>query len=101
MHIRTYIRRLGKFLQQRFSTKLNVNLFVGRWSKYVHLGLDIPLLRTRVSSELIAIIKDYEKENRDPKYLFILSRLIRTTKWKYDYIIFEIKDMYDSNQSQR
>ena len=57
-----------------------VSLFVSRRLKYVHLGLDIPLLSTRVSSELIAIIKDFKKENRDPKYLFIFRRLIHTTK---------------------
>ena len=56
MHIRTYVRRLETFLQQRFNKKLNIRLFVGRRSKCVHLGLDIPLLSTRVSSELIAII---------------------------------------------
>ena len=53
--------------------------------KYVHLGLDIPLLSTRISSELIATIKDFEKENRDPKYLFIFPRLIHTTKFKISF----------------
>ena len=93
MHIRTDIRPLEKFLQQRFNKKLNTSLFVSRISKYVHLGLDVPLLSTRVSSELIAIIKDFEKENRDPKHLFIFPRLMHATKWKYNYIIFEKKDM--------
>ena len=47
MHIRTYIRSLEMFLQQRFNKKLNISLFVRRRSKYVHLdlGLDIPLLQ--------------------------------------------------------
>ena len=59
----------------------------------VHLGLDIPLPSTRVYSELLEVLKDFKKENRDPKYLFIFPRLTHTTKWKYDYIIFEKKDM--------
>ena len=50
MHIRTYIRRLEKFLQQRFDKKLNIILFVSRRSKYVYLCLDIPLLSARDSS---------------------------------------------------
>ena len=66
-------------------------MFVHRRLKYVHLGLHIPLLSTRVFSELIAIIKDFEKENRDPKYLFIFRKLRHTTKFKYDYIITEKK----------
>ena len=80
MHIKTYIRRLEKFLQKRFNKQRNISLFVSRRSKYVHLGLDIPLLSTRDSSELIATIKDFEKENRYPKYLFIFPRLIQTKK---------------------
>ena len=91
MHIRIYIRRLKKFLQQRFKKKLSISLFVRRRLKYVHLGLHIPLLSTRLSSELITIIKDFEKENRDPKYLFIFPKLRHKTKFKYDYIILEKK----------
>ena len=74
MHIRTYVRRLETFLQQRFNKKLNIRLFVGRRSKCVHLGLDIPLLSTRVSSEFIAIIKDFEKRKKRSKiyiYFFL------------------------------
>ena len=58
--------------------------------KYVHLGLDIPLLSMSHYSE---VIKDFENKNRDPKYLFIFPRLTHATKWKCDYIIFEKKDM--------
>ena len=93
MHIGTYIRRLEKFLQQRFNEKLNISLFVSRRLKYVHSGLDIPSRSIRISSELIATIKDFEKENRDPKQLFIFPRLIHTTKFQYDYIILEKKDI--------
>ena len=83
MHIRTYVRRLETFLQQRFNKKLNIRLFVSRRSKCVNLGLDIPLLSTRVSSKLITIIKDFVKEKKVPKYISIFPRLIHTTKFKY------------------
>ena len=53
--------------------------------KYVHLGLDIPLLNTRISSELIATIKDFEKKNRDSKHLFTFPRLTHTTKFKISF----------------
>ena len=56
MHNRTYIRHLEKFLQRRFCKKLNISLLGSRISKYVHLGVDIPLLRTRVSSEFMPTI---------------------------------------------
>ena len=70
MQIRAYVRRLEKFLQQRFN-KLNLSLYVNRRSKYVHIELDIPLLSTRASSELVAIIKNFKRENKDPKYIFL------------------------------
>ena len=92
MHIRAYIRRLEKVLQQKFN-KLNIILFVSRRLKHIHLGLDIPLVSTRVSSELIRIIRNFQKENRNSKYYFAFSRLTHTTKWKYDNIIFEKKDI--------
>ena len=92
MQIRTYFRRFDKFLQQRLN-KINLSLYVNRRSKYVRMGLDIPLLSTRVSSELVAIIINFEKENRGLKYSFVFPRLIHTIKWKYDYIIFERKNI--------
>ena len=77
MHIRAYI--------SRSLINLFASLFVSRRSKYVHLGLDIPLLSTRVSSELIAVIRNLEIENRDSKYYFSFPRT-NTTKWKYNHI---------------
>ena len=68
MHIRTYIRRLEKFLQQRFNKKLNISLFVSRRSKYAHLDLDILLLSARVYSEFIATLK--KKIDTQNVYLF-------------------------------
>ena len=71
MHIRTYIRRLEKFLQQRFNKKLNISLFVSRRSKYAHLYLDILLLSTRVYSEFIATLK--KKIDTQNVYLFFID----------------------------
>ena len=74
MHIKIYIRCLEKFLQKRFNKQRNISLFVSRRLKYVHLGLDIPLLSTRDSSELIATIKDFEKKTDTQNiYLFFLD----------------------------
>ena len=84
MGIRIYVQRLEKFLQQRFK-QLNLSLYANRRSNYVHIGMDIPLLMTNVSSELVAAIENFEKEKGDPG-------LIHTTRWKYDYIIFERKN---------
>ena len=53
--------------------------------------MDIPLLMTNISLELVAAIKNFKKEKRDPHFCFLFPRLIHTTRWKYDYIIFEEK----------
>ena len=79
MHIRAYIRHLEKMLQQRFN-KLNISLFVSRRSKYVNFGLDVLSVSTRVSSELIAIMRNAKKEIRDSKYYFVFPRIIHTTR---------------------
>ena len=79
MHIRTYFRQLEKFLRQRFNNNFNISLFFSRRLKYVHLGLEIASLSTSVSSELIAIIKDFKKKKQRPK-IFIFPRLLHTTK---------------------
>ena len=70
MHIRTYFRQLEKFLWQRFNKNLNISLVFSRRLKYVHLGLEIASLSTSVSSELIAIIKDFEKKTETENIYF-------------------------------
>ena len=60
MHIRIYIRRLAKVLQQRFK-QFNLSLYLNRRSNYVHIEIGIPLLMTNVSSKLVAAIKKFEK----------------------------------------
>ena len=70
MHIRTYFRRLEKFLWQRFNKNFNISLVFSRRLKYVHLGLEIASLSTSVSSELIAIIKDFEKKTETENIYF-------------------------------
>ena len=79
MQIRAYVRRLEKLLQQRFN-KLNLSLYVSRGSKYVHIGLDVPLLSTRVFSELVAIIKTLKEkiETRNILLFFLNSYMLQS-----------------------
>ena len=70
MHIRTYFRQLEKCLRQRLNKNFNISLFFSRRLKYVHFGLEIASLSTNVSSELIAIIKDFEKKTETENIYF-------------------------------
>ena len=48
-------------------------------------------MSTKVSYELILSIEDFEREKLNEPFRFLFPKLIHTTHWKYDYIIFEIK----------
>ena len=48
-------------------------------------------MSTKVSYELILSIEDFEREKLNERFRFLFPKLIHTTHWKYDYIIFEIK----------
>ena len=54
--------------------------------------MDYPLMSTQVPYELIYSLEDFERQNLDERFCFLFPKLIHTTHWKYDYIIFERKD---------
>ena len=64
-----------------------VEMYVLRRSKFVHLGLDMPLNKIPNSEQFVEHIENYwnTKKQNDK----INSYLISCRKWKYDYIIFE------------
>ena len=51
------------------------------------------LILTEVSYKLISSIEDFEKQKLDKRFRFLFPKLIHTTQWKYDYIVFERKDL--------
>ena len=64
--------------------------YVSRQSKFVHMGIDIPLISMREHRKIIDFIRQYWNENKeDDIFKPCVPRLISATKFKYDYIIFE------------
>ena len=64
--------------------------YVSRRSKFVHMGLDVPLIALRDHWKIIEFIRKYWNENKeDDLFKPCTPRLISATKFKYDYIIFE------------
>ena len=69
---------------------ISFEFYVSRRSKFVHMGLDIPLISIVKYREIIAFIKDFWNQNKEGDvFKFCVPRLIAATKYKFDYIIFE------------
>ena len=64
--------------------------YVSRCSKFVHMGLDVPLIVLKDHWKIIEFIRKYWDESKeDDLFKPCTPRLISATKFKYDYIIFE------------
>ena len=55
------------------------------------MGLDCALFTIKGYSGIIAEIKDFMFDELDKRFSFCFPQLVRTVKWKYDYIIFKKK----------
>ena len=64
--------------------------YVSRRSKFVHMGLDVPLIALKDHWKIIKFIRKYwDKSKEDDLFKPCTPRLISATKFNYDYIIFE------------
>ena len=86
MFIKKFVKRLEEYLRKQFPA-VNVSLYVNRKCKFVHMGMDYPLMSRQVPHELISSIQDFKRQNLDESFRFLIPKLIHTTHWKYDYII--------------
>ena len=69
---------------------INFEFYLSRRSKFVHMGLDMPLISIVKHRENLGFIENYWNENKeDDLFKFCVPRLIAATKFKFDYIIFE------------
>ena len=64
--------------------------YVSRRSKFVHMGIDVPLICLKDNWKIINFIRKYWDDNKeDDIFKPCAPRSISATKFKYDYIIFE------------
>ena len=97
--IKKFVRRFEQHLQKKFPT-LNVSLSVNRRHTFFYTDIEYPLISAKFPYKLISSIENFERENLDELFRFIFPKLIHTTHWKYDYIIFERKDYQEKRQSR-
>ena len=67
-----------------------VEMYVSRRSKFVHMGLDVPLSKIDTSELFVRDSENFwNKKKTDDKFKFVEPYLTNCTRYKYDYIIFE------------
>ena len=88
MLINKHVRILEKHMSSLFPN-LKINFYVGRRSKYVHMGLDLVLFTIKDHDRIINEIKDFMFDELNERFKFCIPQLVPTVKWKYDYIVFK------------
>ena len=78
--------RLEQFVNKKHP-ELKVTFYVSSRNDFVHMSIDQLLFGFTNYSSVIAEINSFLKENLDNKFLVNYPYLIRTVKWKYDYIV--------------
>ena len=89
--MRTFLIALDKALKKDHAD-LEFEFYLSRRSKFVQMGLDVPLISIKKYQEIIKFIENYWNDKKtDDKFEFTSPRLISATKFKFDYIIFQTK----------
>ena len=91
-------------LEQSLSNKIKieVDVFVSKKKKLVHLSLFKPLLSYEFFKEIIDYIRCYwnDRKKNFPEHFLICSKLNQTLKWHFDYIII-VKNKTRSKKNRR
>ena len=91
MYMRTFFIALDKALKKDHAD-LEFEFYLSRRLKFVHMGLDVPLISIEKHQEINKFIEKYWNDKKtDDKFDFTSPRLISATKFKFDYIIFHKK----------
>ena len=89
--MKTFLIALDKVLKKDHAD-LKFEFYLSRRSKFVHMGLDVPLISIENHQEIIKFIEKYWNDKKtDDKFEFTSPRLISATKFKFDYIILQKK----------
>ena len=88
MLINKHVRILEKHMNSLFPN-LKLNFYVSKRSKYVHMGLDLPLFSIKDHDRIINEIKEFMFDELDERFKFCFPQLVLTVKWKYNYTKFK------------
>ena len=85
--MKTFIHILKGILSEKYHD-VEFDFYLSSRSKNLHMGLNYNILKL---SEHVHIISNIEKiwneKRQDNKFIFVMSYLIHTARWKNDYIV--------------
>ena len=88
MHVKAFLYILRKILTEKYSD-VEFDFYLSSRSKNVHVGLNCNIMSLPEHVNIISDIENIWIEKRqDTQFKFVMSYLLHTTKWKYDYIVF-------------
>ena len=89
MFMKAFLVALREIVKKDYPD-INFEFYLSRRSKFVHMGLDMPLISIVNHREILKVIENYWNDNKeDDLFKICVPRLIAATKFKYDYTIFE------------
>ena len=90
--IKTHLIRLEMLLKRKYP-HIPFIFYISKRKYRVHFALEKALFTYQKYSEAIRDIKKFFDENKLDGYKFVEPILIKSIKWKFDYIIFRRYDI--------
>ena len=81
------VQLLKAHLAKNFPEVVGVGFYLNHRSKYVHMGLDIPLYSIKNYPDFIEEINKFLAKDFDSRFELVYPQLMLTVKWKFYYLI--------------
>ena len=89
MSIKKLVIQLDKYINAEFA-EYQAKFYSNRRNSYIHMGLDKSLFGYADFKKLLDEIDCFLNEHLSHKFISIfLPKLIHSTKWKHNYIIYK------------
>ena len=88
MNSRVFVSKLERLLNGKYP-HISFKFYISRRKRYLHLGLEKALLSYPEHGEILKDIERFYNGNRNSDFELVNPPiLVRTVKWKCDYICF-------------
>ena len=99
MSIKKLVVQLEKHIQAKFP-EYQVKFYSNRRNFYIHMGLDKSLFSFENYKKLLEEFDCFLREHLSTKFIFVFPpKLIYSTKWKHNYIIYKKIDKDSSSKN--
>ena len=83
--MKIFLHILKRFLNEKYPV-INFELYPSRRTMNVNMVLNCSILKLHEQNRVIPDIEGFWLlERQDTKFKFVMSQLMRATKWKFDY----------------